>query len=72
MSTAAVSLGDILTYIGLGLKGTEALLVVLKLNSDTPLEVIQTVEAAIAALQKVQGNEVVLAQLEAMRLKPEW
>jgi predicted exporter len=73
MSTApAVPIGDILTYLSLGLKGAETLLALLKLKSDTPQDVLEAVEAAVAALQKVQGNPVILGQLEAMRLKPQW
>jgi len=67
-----VSVGDILTYLGLGLKGAETLLALLKLKSDTPQDVLEAVEAAVAALQKVQGNPVILGQLEALRLKPQW
>jgi hypothetical protein len=35
-------------------------------------EVIQAIESAIASLQKVQGSDVTYAQLEGLRIKPQW
>jgi len=63
---------EILTLIQLGLAGLEALLGQLKLKSDIPLDVVQDVEAAIAALRKVQGSPVTAGQLEDLRLTPQW
>lgn len=34
--------------------------------------VIADVQAAVAALQKVQGTPVTYAQLESLRVTPEW
>jgi hypothetical protein len=35
-------------------------------------EVIAGIQAAIAALQKVQGSDVTYQQLEDLRIKPTW
>jgi hypothetical protein len=59
---------DIIEALKLGLAGLEALLSQLKLGTDIPLELIQDVEAAIAAYQKVTGSPVTLGQVEGMRL----
>ena len=66
------NLSDVLTYLRLGLAGATTLLAALKLKSDVPEEVISAVEAAVNALQAVNGSDVVLAQLESFRITPEW
>jgi len=40
--------------------------------SEVATEVIAGIEAAIAALQKVQGTDVTYTQLESLRVKPQW
>jgi hypothetical protein len=67
-----VNLSDVLTYLRLGLAGATALLSALKLKSDVPQEVIDAVQAAVDALQAVHGSDVVMSQLESLRLTPEW
>jgi hypothetical protein len=40
--------------------------------NNVALDVVQGIEAAVAALQKVQGTPVTYGQLEGLRVKPQW
>jgi len=37
-----------------------------------PAEIVAGIQAAITSLQAVQGTPVTLAQLESLRVKPDW
>lgn len=37
-----------------------------------PSDVVANLEAAVAALSKVQGTDVTYSQLESLRVKTEW
>ena len=41
-------------------------------KNQVPAEVVAGVQAAIAALEKVQGTDVTYSQLESLRVKPTW
>lgn len=41
-------------------------------RSNAPQQIIQGVQAAIAALQQVHGSEVTKQQLESLRVTPQW
>lgn len=41
-------------------------------KSNLPAEIVAGVQAAIAALQNVQGTPVTKAQLENLRVEPQW
>lgn len=39
---------------------------------ELPTEIIEDIQAAITNLQKYAGTDVTFAQLEAMKLTPQW
>jgi hypothetical protein len=43
-----------------------------KLANGLPAQIVADVEAAIAALQRVQGTPVTMVQLESLRVNPAW
>jgi hypothetical protein len=63
---------NLLDALNTGLSALELLLATLRLKSDTPVELIQDVEAAIAAYKKVTGSPVALGQVEGMRLEQQF
>jgi len=63
---------NLLDALNAGLTALELLLAALKLKSDTPVELIQDVESAIAAYKKVTGSPVTLGQVEGMRLEQQF
>jgi len=63
---------NLIDALNAGLSALELLLATLKLKSDTPVELIQDVEAAIAAYKKVTGSPVTLGQVEGMRLEQQF
>jgi N-methylhydantoinase B/oxoprolinase/acetone carboxylase alpha subunit len=63
---------NLLDALSAGLAALEQILAILKLNTDTPTDLIQDVEAAIAAYKKVHGSPVTLGQVEGMRLNQEF
>lgn len=63
---------NLLDALNSGLAALELLLAALKLKSDTPVDLIQDVEAAIAAYKKVTGSPVTLGQVEGMRLEQQF
>lgn len=42
------------------------------IKGNLPAEIIAGVQAAITALQNVHGTDVTKAQLEALRVEPQW
>lgn len=60
-----------ISAIGLALSILEAVLTSAKAN-NVAIEVVQGVEAAVLALQKVRGTPVTFGQLEGLRVQPKW
>ncbi len=60
-----------ISVIGLVLTLLDGVLQSAKAN-NVSIEIVQGVEAAIAALSKVHGTPVTFEQLESLRVKPEW
>jgi hypothetical protein len=63
---------NLIDALNAGLLALEQLLEALNLKSDTPVDLIQDVEAAIAAYRQVTGSPVTLGQIEGMRLKQQF
>ena len=40
--------------------------------NNVATDIVQGIEAAVEALQKVQGTPVTYGQLESLRIKPKW
>ena len=60
-----------ISAIGLALSILQAVLSSAKAN-NLAIEIVQGVEAAVTALQKVQGTPVTFGQLEGIRVTPKW
>jgi len=60
-----------ISAIGLALSILDAVLSSAKAN-NLAIEIVQGVEAAVAALRKVQGTPVTYGQLESLRVTPKW